>query len=129
MRQGADIDNPVGDDQGTFGAAIGLVFDAQAFLGGPRLQRSAIVIDNGKVVSVAVENSPPEGECPFPRLPNVLLTSSHRLARRPGHQHCLDWHLAKWTRCDCLLKKRKKNACRESCLPDAVEPVAVPRCW
>jgi 2-Cys peroxiredoxin 5 len=55
-------DNAVGDDQGTFGAAIGLVFDAQAFFGGPRLQRGAIVIDNGKVVSVVVENSPPEGE-------------------------------------------------------------------
>lgn len=53
----------VGDDQGTFGAAAGLVFDAQAFFGGPRLQRGAIVIDNGKVVSVAVENSPPEGKC------------------------------------------------------------------
>lgn len=59
----ASSDHLVGDDQGTFGAASGLVFDAQAFLGGPRLQRSAIVIDNGKVVSVAVENSPPEGEC------------------------------------------------------------------
>jgi hypothetical protein len=99
MQLGADSDNPVGDDQGTFGAAIGLVFDAQAFLGGPRLQRSAIVIDNGKVVSVAVENSPPEGESSFPRLSDVLLTSSHRLARRPGHQHCLDWRLEQWTRC------------------------------
>jgi peroxiredoxin len=56
-----EIDETVGDDTGAFGAAAGLVFDAHDFLGGPRLQRGAIVIDNGKVVSVVVENTPPEG--------------------------------------------------------------------
>ena len=55
-------DEIVGDDTGAFGAAAGLVFDAHDFLGGPRLQRGAIVIDNGKVVSVVVEKTPPEGE-------------------------------------------------------------------
>ena len=52
----------MGDDQGTFGSAAGLVFDAQAFFGGPRLQRGAIIAQDGKVVHVAVENTPPEGK-------------------------------------------------------------------
>jgi len=82
-------DELVGDDTGAFGAAAGLVFDAHDFLGGPRLQRGAIVIDNGKVVSVVVEKTPPEGECLIPSV-RCIADSSHRLLRRAGPHHCLD---------------------------------------
>ncbi len=34
----------VADDQGTFASATGLIFDATAFLGGPRAKRAAIVV-------------------------------------------------------------------------------------
>lgn len=57
----ADLDL-VADDTGAVASAFGLVLDAQAIFGGPRLKRAAVVIDNGKVVSVAVEPSPGEGE-------------------------------------------------------------------
>jgi hypothetical protein len=80
----------VGDDTGAFGAAAGLVFDAHDFLGGPRLQRGAIVIDNGKVVSVVVEKTPPEGEYLDP-LVRCIADSSHRLLRRAGPHHRLDY--------------------------------------
>ncbi|EIW68962.1 hypothetical protein TREMEDRAFT_68887 [Tremella mesenterica DSM 1558] len=49
-----------GDDTGAFGTASGLVFDAQAVFGGPRLKRGAVVIHDGKVVSVVVEPNPGE---------------------------------------------------------------------
>ncbi|KAJ9091120.1 hypothetical protein QFC20_007727 [Naganishia adeliensis] len=45
----------VADDSGAFASATGLVFDAQALLGGPRAKRAVIIIDNGKVIHVAVE--------------------------------------------------------------------------
>jgi peroxiredoxin len=51
-----------GDDAGKLAAALGLVLDAQAIFGTARLQRGAIVIENGKVLSVAVEPSPAEGK-------------------------------------------------------------------
>jgi len=46
------------DDTGAFASSLGLVLDAQAVFGGPRLKRAAIVIEDGKVLSVAVEKSP-----------------------------------------------------------------------
>lgn len=52
----------VADDAAALASKLGLVLDAQAIFGGPRLQRGAVVIDSGKVVSVAVEPSPGEGE-------------------------------------------------------------------
>lgn len=36
--------NVVADDSGAFASATGLVFDAQAFLGGPRAKRSLLII-------------------------------------------------------------------------------------
>jgi hypothetical protein len=87
-REGTD--ELVGDDTGAFGAAAGLVFDAHDFLGGPRLQRGAIVIDNGKVVSVVVEKTPPEGEY-LDSLARCIADSSHRLLRRAGPHHRLDY--------------------------------------
>ena len=84
-------DGTVGDDTGAFGAAAGLVFDAHDFLGGPRLQRGAIVIDNGKVVSVVVEKTPPEGEC-LDLFVGCIADSSHRLLRRAGPHYRLDYH-------------------------------------
>ena len=56
------------DDAGTLSSALGLVLDAQAVFGGPRLKRGAVVIDSGKVVSVVVEPSPGEGERSYFRL-------------------------------------------------------------
>jgi len=47
-----------GDDAGSLASALGLVLDAQAVFGGPRLKRGAIVIEDGKVLSVAVEPNP-----------------------------------------------------------------------
>ncbi|GHJ85312.1 hypothetical protein NliqN6_1714 [Naganishia liquefaciens] len=45
----------VADDSGAFASATGLVFDAQALLGGPRAKRSLLIIEDGKVAHVAVE--------------------------------------------------------------------------
>lgn len=64
----------VADDSGAFASATGLVFDAQALLGGPRAKRAVIIIvrrlvpsllpfvnpfcdvqEDGKVIHVAVE--------------------------------------------------------------------------
>ena len=50
------------DDAGNLSSSLGLVLDAQAVFGGPRLKRGAIVIDNGKVLSVAIEPAPGEGK-------------------------------------------------------------------
>ncbi|KAI9632827.1 Redoxin-domain-containing protein [Dioszegia hungarica] len=46
------------DDAGTLAHALGLVLDAQAIFGGPRLKRGAIVIEDGLVKSVVVEENP-----------------------------------------------------------------------
>ena len=48
------------DDCGTFAHAAGLVLDAQAIFGGPRLKRGAIVIEDGIVKSVTIESNPGE---------------------------------------------------------------------
>ncbi|OCF59454.1 hypothetical protein L486_02119 [Kwoniella mangroviensis CBS 10435] len=50
------------DDTSKLASSLGLVLDGQAIFGGPRLKRGAIVIEDGKVVHVAVEPSPAEGE-------------------------------------------------------------------
>ncbi|KAK1927809.1 Redoxin-domain-containing protein [Papiliotrema laurentii] len=50
----------VADDSAALASKLGLVLDAAAIFGGPRLKRGAVVIDNGKVVSVAVEPVPSE---------------------------------------------------------------------
>ncbi|WVQ62487.1 uncharacterized protein L199_000627 [Kwoniella botswanensis] len=48
------------DDTSKLASSLGLVLDGQAIFGGPRLKRGAIVIEDGKVVHVAVEPSPAE---------------------------------------------------------------------
>jgi peroxiredoxin len=55
------LTNSAGDDAGKLASAVGLVLDAQGVLGGPRLKRAVIVIDDGKVSHVAVEDAPPNG--------------------------------------------------------------------
>lgn len=52
------LTTPAADDAGTFAHAAGLVLDAQAIFGGPRLKRGAIVIEDGIVKSVVVEENP-----------------------------------------------------------------------
>ncbi|CAA7263795.1 unnamed protein product [Cyclocybe aegerita] len=49
----------IADDKGAFVGSLGLIFDASGLLGGPRSKRFAIVTDGDKVVSVAVEEAPP----------------------------------------------------------------------
>ncbi|KAF9476288.1 peroxiredoxin [Pholiota conissans] len=56
----------IADDKGTFVGSLGLAFDASALLGGPRSKRFVIVTEGHKVVSVAVEEAPP----------NVTVTSA-----------------------------------------------------
>ncbi|WVQ77288.1 hypothetical protein IAR50_006972 [Cryptococcus sp. DSM 104548] len=46
------------DDSAKLAASLGLVLDAAPVFGGPRLKRGAIIIDNGKIQHVAVEDSP-----------------------------------------------------------------------
>ncbi|WWC58317.1 uncharacterized protein I303_100857 [Kwoniella dejecticola CBS 10117] len=48
------------DDTSALASKLGLVLDGQAIFGGPRLQRGALVIEDGKVLHVAVEPSPGE---------------------------------------------------------------------
>lgn len=79
----------VADDAATLASKLGLVLDAAAIFGGPRLKRGAVVIDSGKVVSLAVEPSPGEGESPAFCSQEYQLTFSHRLARRRSHQGSL----------------------------------------
>lgn len=40
----------VADDHGAFASATGLIFDASAFLGGPRAKRAALVIVSSKFI-------------------------------------------------------------------------------
>ncbi|KIM37403.1 hypothetical protein M413DRAFT_448471 [Hebeloma cylindrosporum] len=56
----------IADDKGAFVSSLGLIFDASPLLGNPRSKRFAIVTDDNKVVTVAVEDAPP----------NVDLTSA-----------------------------------------------------
>jgi len=49
----------IADDKGTFVSSLGLNFDASGLLGSPRSKRFAIVTEGHKVVSVAVEEQPP----------------------------------------------------------------------
>ncbi|KAF8878149.1 Redoxin-domain-containing protein [Mucidula mucida] len=46
------------DDQGTFTSACGLMFDATPLLGGPRSKRYAMVVEDGKVLTMFVEQDP-----------------------------------------------------------------------
>ncbi|KAI5119678.1 hypothetical protein M0805_009622 [Coniferiporia weirii] len=48
------------DDQGAFTAALGMLFDASALLGGPRSKRYVVVAEDGLVTHVAVEQDPTE---------------------------------------------------------------------
>ncbi|KAF8970978.1 Redoxin-domain-containing protein [Flammula alnicola] len=56
----------IADDKGAFVGSLGLIFDATGLLGGPRSKRFAIVTEGNKVLSVAVEDAPP----------NVTVTSA-----------------------------------------------------
>ncbi|KAF9565443.1 Redoxin [Agrocybe pediades] len=49
----------IADDKAAFVSSLGLLFDASGLLGGPRSKRFTIVTDGDKVVSVAVEDAPP----------------------------------------------------------------------
>jgi 2-Cys peroxiredoxin 5 len=44
-----------GDDQGKLAQALGLVLDATGGLGSKRLIRSALIVEDGKVVNAIVE--------------------------------------------------------------------------
>ncbi|GFZ42363.1 hypothetical protein JCM24511_00078 [Saitozyma sp. JCM 24511] len=59
-KEGAGSVKFVADDTGALSSALGLVLDAQAIFGGPRLKRGAVVIENGEVKSVVVEPNPGE---------------------------------------------------------------------
>ncbi|KXN85163.1 Putative peroxiredoxin pmp20 [Leucoagaricus sp. SymC.cos] len=48
----------IADDKGAFTGALGLLFDATPRLGGPRSKRYVIVVEDGKVSSIAVEDVP-----------------------------------------------------------------------
>ncbi|KAH9475352.1 Peroxisomal membrane associated protein 20 [Psilocybe cubensis] len=56
----------IADDKASFVSSVGLAFDASGLLGGIRSKRFAIVTEGDKVVSVAVEEAPP----------NVTVTSA-----------------------------------------------------
>ncbi|WVW82013.1 hypothetical protein I302_104018 [Kwoniella bestiolae CBS 10118] len=60
------------DDSSKLASSLGLVLDGQAIFGGPRLKRGAIVIEDGKVLHVAVEPSP--GEVTVSHADEVLKT-------------------------------------------------------
>jgi peroxiredoxin len=46
------------DDTGKLAASLGLLFDATPILGGHRAKRAAIIVKDGKVISVEVETDP-----------------------------------------------------------------------
>lgn len=46
------------DDTAALASALGLTFDAQPVFGGPRLKRSVLVVNDGAVEYVGVEDSP-----------------------------------------------------------------------
>jgi hypothetical protein len=78
-----------GDDTAALAAALGVVLPPSAVFAGPRLKRGAIVIENGKVLSVGIEDSPANGKLHTLSLcsnPRTLADFSHRLARRRAHQ-------------------------------------------
>lgn len=78
------------DDAGSLAAAVGLVLNAQEVFGGPRMQRAAIVYDNGVVTHVAVEPNPGQSEFSLGgteriadgKLPLPTLLRSSRIFRR-----------------------------------------------
>ena len=55
-----DLVTFLADDAANFTTAFGLELAAAPLLGNTRAQRSAIVVENGKIVSVAVEENPSE---------------------------------------------------------------------
>lgn len=46
------------DDTAALASALGLTFDAQPVFGGPRLKRGVLVVNDGMVEYVGVEDSP-----------------------------------------------------------------------
>ena len=79
-----------GDDAGTLSSALGLVLDAQAVLGGPRLKRGVMIIEDGKVLYVAVEPTTGQGDSfrlrAFNHILNYPCFTSYRLSRRRSTQ-------------------------------------------
>ena len=55
-----DLVTFLADDAANFTTAFGLELAAAPLLGNTRAQRAAIVVENGKIVSVAVEENPSE---------------------------------------------------------------------
>lgn len=49
------------DDKAELAAALGIVLDATGALGGPRLKRAVIVVQDGKVASLEIEED--SGKC------------------------------------------------------------------
>ncbi|KAL7419829.1 hypothetical protein Q5752_005745 [Cryptotrichosporon argae] len=68
---GADV-KFAADDQAALAHALGLVLDAQGLLGGPRLKRGVVIIQDGKVVDVVVEPNP--GESTVTQADSVIKT-------------------------------------------------------
>ncbi|WVN87128.1 uncharacterized protein L203_102304 [Cryptococcus depauperatus CBS 7841] len=48
----------VADDSASLAAALGLTLDGQAVLGGPRFKRGALILNDGKVEWIGIEDSP-----------------------------------------------------------------------
>lgn len=51
------------DDTAALASALGLTFDAQPVFGGPRLKRGVLVVNDGMVEYVGVEDSPGDSTC------------------------------------------------------------------
>jgi len=49
----------IADDTAQFVSKLGLIFDGTGLLGGPRSKRFALLVDEGTVTHVAVEDAPP----------------------------------------------------------------------
>jgi len=50
----------IADDTSAFTAGLGLIFDASPLLGGPRSKRYALIVDEGRVTHIAVEQNAPD---------------------------------------------------------------------
>ncbi len=83
------------DDAGSWGAASGLLFDAGAFLGGPRLQRAAIIVQV-RLLATLVRRATTHACSAFPHRTARLSRSSSRTARQRSPSALLT---ASWPSC------------------------------
>jgi len=56
----------IADDTAAFTTGLGLVVDASSLLGGSRPKRYALIVEDGKVIHIAVEEN----------MPDVIVTSA-----------------------------------------------------